>query len=31
MRESTARFNHQQTAAAYIKRYEQMLQAPVTG
>jgi ADP-glucose type glycogen/starch synthase len=31
MRESAARFNHQQTAAAYIKRYEQMLQAPVTG
>jgi ADP-glucose type glycogen/starch synthase len=31
MHESTARFNHQQTAAAYIKRYEQMLQAPVTG
>lgn len=31
MRESAARFNHEQTAAAYIKRYEQMLQTTVTG
>ena len=30
MRESTARFNHQRTAAAYIKRYEQMLGCSVT-
>lgn len=30
MRESAARFNHEQTAAAYIKRYEQMLQQSVT-
>lgn len=31
MRQSAARFNHEQTAAAYIKRYEQMLQRSVTG
>ena len=31
MRESAARFNHEQTAADYIKRYEQMLQTTVTG
>lgn len=31
MRESTARFNHEQTAAVYIKRYERMLQTTVTG
>lgn len=30
MRESAARFNHTTTAAAYIKRYEQMLQSTVT-
>lgn len=30
MRESAARFNHETTAAAYIKRYEQMLQRTVT-
>ena len=31
MHESAARFNHEQTAADYIKRYEQMLQQSVTG
>ena len=31
MRESSARFNHDSTAALYIKRYEQMLQRSVTG
>lgn len=30
MRESAARFNHETTAAAYIRRYEQMLQTSVT-
>jgi starch synthase len=30
MRESSARFNHDSTAALYIKRYEQMLQRSVT-
>ena len=30
MRESAARFNHETTAAAYIRRYEQMLQTTVT-
>ncbi|MCW1922611.1 glycogen/starch synthase [Luteolibacter arcticus] len=30
MKESAARFNHEATAAAYIKRYEQMLETEVT-
>jgi ADP-glucose type glycogen/starch synthase len=30
MRESAARFNHEATAAAYIKRYEEMLQRRLT-
>jgi starch synthase len=30
MRESAARFNHETTAADYIRRYEQMLQTTVT-
>jgi starch synthase len=31
MREAAARFNHEATAAAYIRRYEQMLGARITG
>lgn len=31
MRESAKRFNHEATAAAYIQRYEAMLDRPVTG
>jgi starch synthase len=30
MKEATSRFNHEATAAAYIKRYEQMLEMEVT-
>jgi len=30
MKEAVSRFNHEATAAAYIKRYEQMLETGVT-
>ena len=31
MQEAQERFNHNTTAAAYIRLYEKMLQRPVTG